>query len=493
MSELPASWVKTTLGQVVSYADNETTDPADMPPLAWLLELEDIERDTGKVLERKTVEERAPKSSKNRFQTGDVLYGKLRPYLNKVVRADQDGFCSSEIIAISPDLLDKNYLFHSMRSPDFIKYVSSVSHGMRMPRLGTQQAKSAPFALPPLAEQTRIAAKLDELLAQVNTLKTRIDAIPALLKRFHQSVLAAAVSGRLTEEWRKTNDHAVDIATAAKIHQSEWLATRQREYQRKQKEYCENTILRKFKPAPFQEDGNLPPSWLTTSLSNLAEVTDPNPSHRMPKYTDTGTPFISTENFGNNRRIDFSIGKKVAEEELEAQRARYEIQEGTFAFTRIGTIGRSIFLPTPHNYCISHAVAVVQPYTKLTAPKFLKLVASAPSTLSQATDGVQSVGVPDLGVGKMKSFKIPLPPLAEQTEIVRRVEQLFAFADQLEAKVASAKSRIDHLNQSILAKAFRGELVPQDPSDEPASVLLERIKAQRATAPKTKRGRKASA
>ncbi|KJH82107.1 specificity determinant HsdS [Pseudomonas fluorescens] len=92
-----------------------------------------------------------------------------------------------------------------------------------------------------------------------------------------------------------------------------------------------------------------------------------------------------------------------------------------------------------------------------------------------------------------RELPIPVPPVAEQTEIVRRVDQLFAFADQLEAKVISAQSRINHLTQSILAKAFRGELVPQDPNDEAASMLLERIKAQRAAAPKAKRGRKASA
>lgn len=91
------------------------------------------------------------------------------------------------------------------------------------------------------------------------------------------------------------------------------------------------------------------------------------------------------------------------------------------------------------------------------------------------------------------NFDISLPPLGEQTEIVRRVEQIFIFADPLEAKVASAKSRIDHLTQSILAKAFRGELAPQKPKDEPASVLLERIKVQCAAVPKAKRGRKASA
>jgi len=92
----------------------------------------------------------------------------------------------------------------------------------------------------------------------------------------------------------------------------------------------------------------------------------------------------------------------------------------------------------------------------------------------------------------IRQIAFPLPPLSEQTEIVRRVEQLFAFADQLEARIKAAQARIDHLTQSILAKAFRGELVPQDPNDEPASVLLERIKAQRAAAPKARRGRRAA-
>ncbi|QGJ67401.1 restriction endonuclease subunit S [Xanthomonas oryzae pv. oryzae] len=92
----------------------------------------------------------------------------------------------------------------------------------------------------------------------------------------------------------------------------------------------------------------------------------------------------------------------------------------------------------------------------------------------------------------LNQVKLRIPPIKEQTEIVRHVEQLFAYADQLEAKVAAAQQRIDALTQSLLAKAFRGELVPQDPSDEPASVLLDRIRAQRAATPKPKRGRKAA-
>ena len=116
-----------------------------------------------------------------------------------------------------------------------------------------------------------------------------------------------------------------------------------------------------------------------------------------------------------------------------------------------------------------------------------------PAFRARSEDTAVGTGVRHLRVGDVSNLLIPVPPTDEQNEIVRRVEQLFAFADNLEANVASAKNRIDHLTQSILAKAFRGELVPQDPNDEPASVLLERIKAQRAAAPKAKRSRKTSA
>lgn len=114
------------------------------------------------------------------------------------------------------------------------------------------------------------------------------------------------------------------------------------------------------------------------------------------------------------------------------------------------------------------------------------------SEVAQRNVADNQVGVAQqhFNVGSMKKMPINLPPFEEQTEIVRRVEQLFAFADQLEAKVNEARTRIDRLTQSILAKAFRGELVPQAPNDEPASVLLQRIQAQRAAAPKARRGRR---
>jgi len=444
MNELPASWVKTALGQVVSYADNETVDPADMPPEAWLLELEDIERDTGKVLERKTVGERAPKSSKNRFQAGDVLYGKLRPYLNKVVRADEDGFCSGEIIAISPGLLDKNYLFYSMRSPSFIEYVSSVSHGMRMPRLGTQQAKSAPFVLPPRAEQTRIAAKLDELLAQVDTLKARTDGIPALLKRFRQSVLAAAVSGRLTEEWhggsRKNLEHQ-----------------------------------------PF--------AYPVRRLGVLACFIDYR--GKTPEKVDSGIPLITAKNIRPGF-ISREPREFIRPEAYEGWMTRGIPQVGDVVITTEAPLGNVAVIDIDEKFALAQRAICLQFHEGFLS-SFAAIALQSPPLQEALARRSTGTTVKGIKASVLKEIELPDPGIDEQTEIVRRVEQLFAFADQLEARVKAAQARIDRLTQSILAKAFRGELVPQDPNDEPASVLLERIKAQRAAAPKAKRGRKASA
>lgn len=205
MSELPVGWMELKLGDVVNYADNTTVQPDAMQEDAWLLELEDIERDSSRILAYETVGKRNPQSAKNSFHAGDVLYGKLRPYLNKVVRADRNGYSSSEIIAIKPNQLDGGYLFHYLKSPRFRDYVQAVTHGVRMPRLGTEQAKAAPFPLPPLAEQKRIAQKLDALLAQVDAIKARINAIPALLKRFRSSIVESATRGSLTSDWRTLN------------------------------------------------------------------------------------------------------------------------------------------------------------------------------------------------------------------------------------------------------------------------------------------------
>ena len=172
---LPPSWEWTALGGLFLYDAGIKREPASLNQDLWLLELEDLEKDTGRLLARIQVSERESKSTKSEFRVGDVLYGKLRPYLNKVVVADEPGYSTTEIVALRPYLpVCSQYCALALRRPDFVAYVTRLGQGTKMPRLRTEDATIAPFPLPPLAEQQRIATKVDELMALCKGLEARL-------------------------------------------------------------------------------------------------------------------------------------------------------------------------------------------------------------------------------------------------------------------------------------------------------------------------------
>lgn len=167
--DIPDNWVWVRLGDVTDYGQGRQTMPKDIPLKSLVIEMEDIEKDTFKLLDKNY--NREPKSSKNAFKKGDILYGKLRPYLRKIIIVDEDGYCSTEIIPFNAfGILNNRYLQICLASPFVNSFVNSITHGMDMPRLGTDKARNILIPLPPLAEQERIVAKLDELLPQVQAL-----------------------------------------------------------------------------------------------------------------------------------------------------------------------------------------------------------------------------------------------------------------------------------------------------------------------------------
>lgn len=147
---IPQSWAWSSLGEVADYGKTTKVEPSVIKPEEWVLELEDIEKDTSKLLQRVRNSERLSKSAKNRFNRGDVLYGKLRPYLNKVLLADEDGVCSTEIVPLTaPVGIDKRYLFYSLKRPGLVEYVTNISHGLNMPRIGTKAGRDAQIPISP--------------------------------------------------------------------------------------------------------------------------------------------------------------------------------------------------------------------------------------------------------------------------------------------------------------------------------------------------------
>lgn len=322
------------------------------------------------------------------------------------------------------------------------EFSMNAQHAVNQSSLNQKKIKAFTLPLPPLAEQTRIAQKLDELLAQVDTLKARIDGIPALLKRFRQSILAAAVSGRLTEEWR----------------------------------------------------GGAEVDW---SFQRAVDVCEKVQSGGTPKegFSESGVPFLKVYNIVN-QEIDFEYRPQYISEAVHRSASSKSITlPGDVVMNIVGPpLGKVATIPAASpEWNINQAITLFRPSTSAVSGWISIVLLGGENLRSIINETKGSAGQVNISLSQCRNFLFPVPSIEEQIEIVRRVEQLFAFADQLEAKLTSAKSRIDHLTQSILAKAFRGELVPQDPNDEPASVLLERIKAQSAAAPKAKRGRKASA
>ena len=174
-NELPVSWAWVRLGNVTNYGMADKVEPGYINDGTWVLELEDIEKTTSRLLVRVRYPEKQFKSTKNVFMEGDVLYGKLRPYLDKVLVADEPGVCTTEMIPIQGcGGINPFFLRIALKAPDFIAYANASTHGMNLPRLGTEKARLFTFALPPIAEQKRVVTKLDQLMALCDELEARL-------------------------------------------------------------------------------------------------------------------------------------------------------------------------------------------------------------------------------------------------------------------------------------------------------------------------------
>lgn len=340
------------------------------------------------------------------------------------------------------------YLLKTLRLGDLNKSTA-------IPGLNRQDAYDLEIGLPPLAEQTRIATKLDELLAQVDTLKARIDGIPVLLKRFCQSVLAAAVSGKLTEEWRTKK--ASEGTTSPN---NDWKTIRIDQASADEKySLAIGPFGSNLKVSDYRDDGK--------PLVFVREI-------RAGCFGDKKTKFITPEKF----------------DELSA----HQISAGDILVTKMGDPPGdvAIYPATAPDAVITADCIKLRVNESVILREYAYYQMKSNFFRQKVQEISAGVAQQKVSLGNFREITLLVPSREEQREIVRHVGELLAFADQLEARVKAAQVRIDGLTQSILAKAFRGELVPQDPNDEPAGFLLERIKAQRATAPGTKRGRQAA-
>lgn len=325
--------------------------------------------------------------------------------------------------------------------------------------------KEIAVPIPSLNEQHRIVAKLEKLLQKVDACKERLDKIPTILKRFRQSIIAAACSGRLTADWREKNP---DVEPASVL--LEQIC--------KQKKNKKPKVKNK-KTVPSVDTSDLPQLPVTWKWSKIGEVSD-NIHYgytASSKNKPIGPKLLRITDIQNNTvkwetvpycRID------------DKQKIRYLLKKGDLVFARTGaTVGKSYLLSGkfPESVFASYLIRII--LNESISKKYIYNFFQSLSYWQQITSGQVGIGQPNVNAQILSGIILSLPPLAEQHEIVRRVEALFKIADQIEERYKKAKAYVDKLTQSILAKAFRGELVSQDPNDEPASELLKKIKNKR--------------
>lgn len=386
------------------------------------------------------------------FQNDDVIFAKITPCFENgkavVIKEFPNGYGAGSteyyVLRSINGLINPHWLFALVKTKHFLTNGAlNMSGSVGHKRVTKEFVEKYCFPVPPLAEQKIIAEKLDTLLAQVDSTKARLEQIPQILKRFRQAVLAAAVSGELTKHLTQTKKNEV-------------------------------------------------------TLDKIATIIDPHPSHRTPKIDDAGIPYIGIGDIQPDGKINFTSARKVSVDVFIEHRARYTLNEGDFIFGKIGTLGKACVLPIGIKYTLSANVILIQPIKDKVSSDYLRYFLSSPLTMQEITQQANSTSQAAFGIKKMRAFKCNLPSLVEQHEIVRRVEQLFAYADTIEKQVNSALTRVNSLTQSILAKAFRGELTAQWRAENPslisgensAAALLEKIKAERAASSGKKAARK---
>ncbi|MDM5177056.1 restriction endonuclease subunit S [Massilia sp. DJPM01] len=375
-------------------------------------------------------------------RANDILLNITGASIGRVTLAphDMDGArVNQHVCIIRPNTcIDSRYFRAYLSSPALQSKIWADNTGTTRQALTKQQILAFEVPIPPLAEQRRIADKLDTMLARIAAMNCRLARVGPLLKRFRQSVLAAATSGKLTERWRtQMNAPSWSITTVDTVAAVGTGSTPLRS----------NTDFFAAIGVPWITSAATGQSLVTTATENVTDLAIA--VHRLKRYP-VGTLLVAMYGEGKTRG-------QVSELGIEAT--------------------------------INQACAAIVVDESRMLRSFVKLALRA--NYLQMRDLAEGGNQPNLNLSKIKAFPLPAPSMDEQAEIVRRVEFLFTYVDRLEARLQAAQSATERLTPSLLAKAFRGELVPQDPTDESSNELLRR---QAAAAPETaKRGKKVTA
>ena len=401
--EVPSSWTWATLGEISNYGDSNNVSVTDIADDKWILELEDLEKDTASIIQILSKKERSIKGVRHKFKKGDVLYSKLRTYLNKVLVAPQTGYCTTEIIPFSSYCgISTHYLCHVLRSAYFLDYTRQCGYGVKMPRLSTNDACKGMIPLPPLAEQQRIVAEIERWFCLIDQIEQGKADLQTTIKQAKNKILDLAIHGKLVPQ--DPNDEPA----------SELL----KRINPKAKITCDNGHYE-----------NLPHSWIVTTIKDVCE--NINGLWKGKKEPSVNVGVIRNANFTKDFKLDYSNVEYIdVEERTFSQR---HLLKGDLIVEKSGgsdnnPVGRAILYEGENRvFSFSNFTMVLRVKDKnIVSSKFLYYY-----ILSKYQKGVmrsmqtQTTGLHNLILDKYLTMPLYLPPYSEQERIINRIEEIF--------------------------------------------------------------------
>lgn len=415
---------------------------------------------------------------RNPLAKGDVLFNNTNsPKLvgkTTYINEDTNWAYSNHMTRIRPShFLDPGYVSHFLHHL-YLKgfFLVNCVHHVNQASIDSSFLKEKVLVpLAPLAEQTRIVARLEELFARLDAGVKGLGKVKAQLKRYRQAVLKYAFEGKLTEKWRETHRDQIELAQAL--------------FQRIKEERISKGIGQwkegdKINPKDLSE---MPSSWIWVRAQEVCENITNGYTPSAPELHDSGgIPFIKVHNLTFTGKLDFSKNMTFIDKNLhENMLKRSKVFPGDVLINIVGPpLGKVSIVPNLYpEWNINQAIVFFRPLEGYNRA-FLALCLQADSITSQLTNQAKATaGQFNISVNMSRNLPIPLPPREEQDKIVFEIKKCFDTVERVDVTMSESMSRANCLRNSVLKAAFAGLLVPQDPSDESAEKLLERIKAER--------------
>lgn len=496
MSDLPQGWVETCIDDIAEVNPGRLGDIAVDAKISFV-PMPAVSDTDGEIVNPTIRSYGEVSKGYTQFRDGDVIFAKITPCMENgkiaVARALEGGVAcgSTEFHVVRPfGDISSDFLWRYLRQKSFRNDAeASMTGAVGQRRVPASFLKKHSLALPPLPEQQRILSKIDSLTSKSRRARGHLDHIPRLVEKYKQAILAAAFRGDLTREWRVQNSiftTALDFVAGRQLHAREMVQSTGKGRDEKAAQLFPDADMSR-EIAAVSAERILPQDWCWTSIGCVFGVyIGATPSRKEPNFWNGNIPWVSS---GEVAFCRIAKTRETISNKGYASTSTRLHPPGTVLIGMIGegkTRGQVAILDVPacnNQNCAAIRVAEAE----YSAEYVYWYLWSVYETTRNAGAGNNQ---PALNKDRVQRLILPLAPAAEAKEIAKIIETAFAWIDRLASDATSARKLIDHFDQAVFAKAFKGELVPQDPADEPASTLLDCIRAERAAATKAKGGRK---